>query len=370
MTNHQTRYFMFIVLLLAVAVSIWADSVATPAITVPSGTKYNSVTTSIGCTTPGATIYYTTDGSEPNPSSQASKIYSYGGSALVFTTHTTLKARAFKTGMTISALASAVYRIKMAPPHFSLAPGTFTTPQTVKITCPSPGATIYYNINYTTANGPAPSNSSTPYSNPLLVDQPMTTIKATAFKTGTDQTTASATYYIVAGQVTAPTFAPPSASVTSVPYVGNLTVTIVCTTPGATIYYKIGGGVASSTSQVYGGAFSLGVETHVSAIAIKAGMTNSAVVHAEYKRKLATPSITPATKTFTTTSITVAVSCPPAAKLRYTTDGSTPITSSTSYPSSGFLIFPGTTTLKVVAFPLNNPSWIASEVATAIYTKQ
>jgi chitinase len=47
----------------------------------------------ITCATTGASIYYTTDGSEPTTASSA---YS---SALTFTQTTTLKAKAFKNGL-------------------------------------------------------------------------------------------------------------------------------------------------------------------------------------------------------------------------------------------------------------------------------
>lgn len=81
------------------------DVVATPSFS-PSGGTYNTAqSVSINCGTAGATIHYTTDGTEPTTSSPT---YS---TALSVTSTTTIKAIAVKDGLTNSAIATATYNI-------------------------------------------------------------------------------------------------------------------------------------------------------------------------------------------------------------------------------------------------------------------
>lgn len=160
--------------------------VATPTFSPPSGTFADSVTVSIPCATPRATIRFTTDGQDPT-----SKSPTYG-SRLMFTSTTTLKAKAFKEGMTESDVATAIYTKQppVATPTFSPAPPqTFANTISVSISCATSGATIRY-----TTNGSDPTSSSPIYKAPLTFSA-TTTLKARAFKSSmTDSAVASGTY--------------------------------------------------------------------------------------------------------------------------------------------------------------------------------
>ena len=83
--------------------NIGTAKVATPTFTPAPGAYSGSVIVAILCATNGATIRYTTDGSDPT-----SRSSQYRGS-LTFTSTTTLKAKAFKIGMTASDVASGTY---------------------------------------------------------------------------------------------------------------------------------------------------------------------------------------------------------------------------------------------------------------------
>ena len=82
------------------------QTVATPIFSIESGAVDSGTTVTITCSTEGAKIYYTTDGTEPTASSTE-----YTG-AISVTTAVTVKAIAVKDGMNDSAVASASYTIK------------------------------------------------------------------------------------------------------------------------------------------------------------------------------------------------------------------------------------------------------------------
>jgi hypothetical protein len=166
--------------------------VATPTFSPAGGTYSSNQSVTISCSTSDATIYYTVDESEPTSSSTV-----YSGPIAVNSGTVTIKAKAFKSGMTESDTASATYTIQTAAdilttPTFSLASGSYASGQSVTITCSTSEATIRY-----TLDGSEPTSSSTVYSGPIAVNSGTVTIKAKAFKSGmTESATVSATYTI------------------------------------------------------------------------------------------------------------------------------------------------------------------------------
>jgi unsaturated rhamnogalacturonyl hydrolase len=159
----------------------------------PGGGSYSSAqTVTISTTTSGASIRYTTDGS--TPSETAGTIYS--GPVSISAT-TTLKALAYESGFTDSAVTSATYTIStgggtVAAPTFNPGGGTFSSAQTVTVSTTTSGASIRY-----TTDGSTPSETAgTIYSGPVSISS-TTTLKAMAYKTGmTDSAVTSATYTI------------------------------------------------------------------------------------------------------------------------------------------------------------------------------
>ena len=79
--------------------------VATPTFSLDGGSFMTPQAVSISCTTDGAIIYYTTDGTEPTVNSS---VYSI---ELTISSTTTLKAMAAKSGYENSSVASATYTI-------------------------------------------------------------------------------------------------------------------------------------------------------------------------------------------------------------------------------------------------------------------
>jgi len=165
------------------------QTVATPSFS-PGGGSYTSAQiVSINCSTTGATIRYTTNGSDPTPNST---LYS---TPINVSASTTIKAKAYKSGYTDSGVATATYTISntqtVATPTFNPSGGNYSTTQTVSIFCSTSGATVRY-----TTNGSTPTSSSSVYNSPISISS-NTTIKAKAFKSGwNDSAVASATYNI------------------------------------------------------------------------------------------------------------------------------------------------------------------------------
>jgi hypothetical protein len=148
---------------------------ATPAFNPPGGTYSGTQSVSITDATPGATIFYTTDGSNP-ATSVTTTTKQYTG-ALSVGTSQTIKAIATASGFSASNIASAAYTISALPaaatPNIVPATGTYTSAQSVTITDATPGATIYYALN-----GLASTNS-TQYTGPFVVSS-STTVNAIA----------------------------------------------------------------------------------------------------------------------------------------------------------------------------------------------
>lgn len=165
------------------------ETVATPVFDPPGGTYSSPQTVSISCATPGATIHYTTDGTDPHP---GSAVYQ---TPLQFEQDITIKAMAVRIGWKESSIASVNYTfdVTVASPIISPASGTYAAAQIVEITCETSGATIHY-----TLDGSEPTEDSTVY-NPwsAIVVRDTRTIKAKAFKQGwTQSSTATNTYSI------------------------------------------------------------------------------------------------------------------------------------------------------------------------------
>ncbi|MDW8309417.1 MAG: chitobiase/beta-hexosaminidase C-terminal domain-containing protein, partial [Verrucomicrobiales bacterium] len=89
--------------------------VATPVFTPPSASGNASIEVTVTCDTPGAVIYYTTDGSTPTTAAP----YIPSGGKLTIQCATTLKARAFRSGFEPSAVATGVYAVNCPPMVFA-----------------------------------------------------------------------------------------------------------------------------------------------------------------------------------------------------------------------------------------------------------
>lgn len=149
--------------------------VATPAFSPQTGTYITTQNVTISTATAGATIRYTTNGTDPTISNGT--IYS---APVTISTTTTLKAIAYDGKANNSAINSATYQIESAVqlPSINPAGGGYLSEQLVSITSPTPGATIFYTID-----GSEPTPQSTTYTNSFVIKSNMT-VRAIGVKEG------------------------------------------------------------------------------------------------------------------------------------------------------------------------------------------
>jgi len=153
----------------------------------PAGDYVAGQTVTISEFTPGTTVYYTLDGSTPKSSSQR-----YLGPLTIDRT-TTLTAIAGGSGFVNSAATSAIYTVTSSTAAPVIAPpaGTYSTEQSVTLSCSNPHAKIYY-----TMDGSTPTANSAVYSAPLRVWE-STTVNAIAIAPGLSMSGPSSAAYTI-----------------------------------------------------------------------------------------------------------------------------------------------------------------------------
>jgi len=207
---------------------------ATPVFNPASGPITNGTPITITCATPGSSIYFTTDGSTPTTNSQ---VYSV---PVVINGGTTLNAYAVADQHLDSAVQSVFYQlVQTATPVFNPASGPITNGTSVTISCPTPGATIYY-----TLDGSVPTTNSAVYANPLIINGNTTLNAFATSNQHLDSAVQSVFYNLV--PASAPVFSPPQGPLTNHSF-----ISITSATANATIRYTIDGSDPTTNSPVY-----------------------------------------------------------------------------------------------------------------------
>lgn len=330
---------------LAVALQTQVEA---PVFSVTTGTYSGLQNVAISTVPAAATIRYTTDGSDPTPTTGTV----YTGPVAIGPAGTTLKAIAYRAGLADSNITVADYEFQAGAPVFTPAEGSYADAQNVTITSATAGATIHY-----TVNGDEPTTTTgIVYTGPVALSA-ATTLKAIAFTPGfADSFITAGEYLIQAG--------PPSFSPVEGNYANGVNVTITTDTPGATIHYTTDGNDPTSTSgTVYSGPVPISSNTTLKAIAFKAGIPDSVVFVADYTFQAGLPVFSPLGGTYGNTQNVTITSPTAGATIRYTTDGNDPTpTSGTIY--SGPVEIATATTLKAIAYYDGTAD---SDVATADY---
>ena len=303
------------------------EKVATPTIQQETGTHNVSITT----TTPGATIYYTTDGTNPTTSSTLYQGASeeLGGKPI--------KAIAVKDNMINSDIGEGTVDIRCATPVISF--NNITS--TVSITSGTEGSTIHFTIDNS-----EPTTASDEYTDPFSVTSP-TTVKAIATHGGLDP---SVVAELIIPQVATPT----------IQNNGSNAVSITTETVGSTIYYTTDGSTPTTSSTQYTVPLTENISgVTIKAIAVKEGMITSVVGSNAVILQCAEPVIARSGND----GFTVSCSFPASdVTIYYTTDGSAPTTSSSSISSGGTVSCTLPVTVNAMAVATNYDN---SDIASA-----
>jgi alpha-tubulin suppressor-like RCC1 family protein len=332
-----------------VYVALTDQAVATPILSPSGGDYLATVSVQVTCATAGATIYYTTNGAEPTTSD--STIAS--GSSVTIDQSRTLKAKAFKTGLLPSSVATGVYTLYVPPPTLNPLPWYYDTPQNVTVTSSLFGVTIHYTTN---GQDPTESDLTVASGGTVAVDANLT-LKVRAWKTGwSPSVIVGGNYYM--------TVAPPTINPSGGAYSASQTVTFSSTTPGVTFRYTTDGREPTAADPT-GTSVTIDRSMTVKAMGTRAGWTSSTTT-ASYLVTLGTvaaPTFNPGAGTYASSQSVTISTTTTGATIRYTVDGTEPTFASPGY--TGAVTIGASGTLKAKAFKAD---YVPSAAATANYT--
>jgi legume-like lectin family protein/chitobiase/beta-hexosaminidase-like protein len=162
----------------------------------------------------------------------------------------------------------------------------------------------------------------------------------------------------------APVFSPPAGS-----YTTAQNVTITESTFGAAIYYTTNGTAPTTASSIYSSPIAVGAgTTQIEAMAVASGSSQSVTVNATYVVSAAVtalPTFNPGGGSYSTAQNVTIADSTSGAVIYYTTNGTTPTTTSTVYSTP--ITVAASETIKAMAVA---PGAGASAAATAVYTIQ
>lgn len=313
-----------------------------------SGMFTSAITLKLTSETAGAEIRYTLDGTAPNDSSTL-----YKDSILVIGS-SSLSAVAMKDGMISSPVVKEDYEITgtVANPVFSRSAGSYAVGQSVLLTSITEGAKIYY-----TMDGSSPDSTKSLYSEAITVSSSQT-LKAIAYLEGWITSAIVSATYQINGKLDVA-----SISLAAGTYQNSQIATITCPS-GATCYYTLNGETPTKNSSIVSGAITILSSATLKVIAIQEAWLDSDVISESYiiTGKVATPTFVQAAGKYSS-AFSLSISCPSDANCFYTTNGTTP--SSSSFALNGDILITITTTVKVIAY---RNDWTDSDVASATYT--
>jgi hypothetical protein len=150
-------------------------------------------------------------------------------------------------------------------------------------------------------------------------------------------------------------------------FASTQSVVLSTTTGSAQIFYTLDGSTPTPASTLYTGAISISTDTTLKAIASAAGYIQSPVSSAVFNFSDQTPlvSFTPAAGSYSSAQQVILSDTDANAKIYYTTDGSTPSSSSTLYTAP--IRVAVSETINAIAI---DPSLANSDITTAAYAIQ
>ncbi|WCL48449.1 chitobiase/beta-hexosaminidase C-terminal domain-containing protein [Leptospira sp. GIMC2001] len=339
--------------------------IAQPTFSLPSGEYPIAQNITIATTTPGASIYYTDNGTNPNCLPIAGNLYT-GAIALPQPTLPSINLRAIACKETLSSsISSATYSITnglLDPPSLSIAPGSFGSSQVLTISAPSSPAGVV--IHYTT-NGVTPVCTDPIYAGAINIDFSQVLLAISCLPTYSKSSAVGGLYEIIG------TTAPPTFSLPSNTYSNDQTLTLSTLTPGATIHYNLSIGSDPAVPTCGSSLYTTGIpittnDTRIRAIACFPGWADSppTIVYS-YGLRVATPTLTPAAGTYKLDLTPTASSTTVGATLRYNTGADPNCSTSVTTPIVLNSETEITTSYRAIGC---KPGYVNSLVANASYT--
>jgi hypothetical protein len=235
--------------------------VSLPVFSEPSGTYASAPHIGLSTATDGASIRYTTDGTDPSRTAGAS----YDGTPIAVSADgTEIKAIAFLDGYQDSAVASAVYRLKLPTPALDVAAGTVAAGTVVSFSCAEAGVSFRF-----TTDGTAPGSGSTSGSSCAINTSPVN-LRVIAVKAGWQNSGAAAAVYTL--RLPAPALTPSSGSLDP-----STPIAFSCAESGVTYRYTTDGTDPTAASPS-GASYAISkTPVAVRVVATKAGWANSPV---------------------------------------------------------------------------------------------
>jgi stage V sporulation protein SpoVS len=172
------------------------------------------------------------------------------------------------------------------------------------------------------------------------------------------QQTVTVSLLVSIATVATPTFSPKGGT-----YSSAQSASITDATTGAAIYYTTNGSTPTPSSTLYSGPITVAATQTVKAIAVASGYSNSVVTAATYTIAASAPAFSPNAGTYTSAQSVSITDSTTGATIYYTTDGTTPTSSSTLY--GGPITVAATQTVKAIAVA---SGYSNSAVASAAYT--
>ena len=327
--------------------TIKTPSVVSPPVISPvSGVYVSSVGVSMSSSTSGANIYYTTNGQNPT---EQSTLYS---GPFSLTSTTTVKAKAFKSGMTPSSVVINEYTIftPINPPVANPIAGIYNNDLKVNLINENITGDIYYTIN---GNDPNPIQEGTIlYESPFAVTRNIL-VKSQVFTKDNNSQISEDNYTFEVAKVTA--------NKNSGTYTSKIDVSLSTDTLNSTIHYSFDNTLPDRNSNLYTSPIEINSSKHLYAIAYKDDYKDSNVSVFNYTINLnssppgggsggggsggggsgggspppiypiSTPQASILSGNFTA-PITVTLSCDTlGSSIYYTTDGATPDKNTSQY---------------------------------------
>ncbi|MFY0528498.1 chitobiase/beta-hexosaminidase C-terminal domain-containing protein [Archangium gephyra] len=312
------------------------DTTAPTTTATPAGSIYNAdqsvvLTCDDGTGTGCAATHYTTDGSEPTTGSPR---YT---EALSITANTTLKYFSVDTAGNAETVNTSTYVIDTVAPTTTATPaaGTYGEAQSVTLACDDGSGTGCAATHYTT-DGSEPTTSSPSYSAPLSIAANTTLKFFSVDMAGNAEAVRTAAYVI--DTVAPMTTATPAAGT----YDEAQSVTLACNdgagTGCAATHYTLDGSEPTTGSPRYSAPLSIAASATLKFFSVDMAGNPESVKTADYviNTSIPTVSASPAGGLYRAAQ-SVTLTCNPGATggtcvaIYYTTDGSTPSTSSATY---------------------------------------